>query len=94
VLKELTESPWFSFPQLKIEQDGETKYLDILQLTNAEREHVRALILTELQQQGHIKGHQDKTNSSSGRQLKGQHRTPENENLDDYYSDAGEDIPF
>ena len=49
---------WFSFPQIKTEQDGETKYLDIMQLTNAEREHVRALILADLQQQGHLQGQQ------------------------------------
>ena len=23
-------SPWFAFPQIKTEQDGETKYLDIM----------------------------------------------------------------
>jgi len=75
---------WFSFPQLKGEQDGETKYYDILHLANPEREHVRALILAELQGQGHIKGRSAPKRTT-------QHRTPEGENLDQYYTSPDED---
>ncbi len=45
---------WFSFPQVKGAQDGETKYFDQLFLTALEREHVRNLVLLDLQSQGHI----------------------------------------
>ena len=82
-------APWFSFPQLKTEKDGETKYIDILQLTNAEREHVRGLVLAELQAQGHIE--RDKPKG----QPNGRHRTPEGEDLSEYFTDTGQDnIPF
>jgi hypothetical protein len=75
---------WFAFPQIKGEQDGEVKYFDILHLSNPEREAARALILAELQAQGHIKGR------AAPKQPR-QNRTPEGENLDQYYSSADED---
>ena len=51
---------WFSFPQVKGEQDGETKYFDQMFLSSLERDHVRKLILLDLQQQGHIDGQKPK----------------------------------
>ncbi len=91
---------WFAFPQIKTEQDGETKYLDIMQLTNAEREHVRALILADLQQQGHLQGqqsnqgHQKATRPPQGNGTR-RHVSPEGENLSEHYTDGvQDDIPF
>jgi len=45
---------WFSFPQIKGEEGGEIKYFDHMFLTPLEREHVRKLVLLDLQQQGHL----------------------------------------
>ena len=45
---------WFSFPQVKGEQDGETKYFDQMFLTTPEREHVRTLISAQLRAEGHV----------------------------------------
>jgi hypothetical protein len=82
-------SAWFSFPQIKDERNDETRYLDILHLTNPERKHVRALILAELQEQGHIE--RDKSKG----QPNGRHRTPEGENLSEHFTEPGQDdIPF
>ena len=74
---------WFAFPQVKGEQDGETKYYEILHLSNPEREAVRALIIADLQSQGYLKD-QPKLNRP-------QHRTPEGEYLDHYFSSPDED---
>jgi len=45
---------WFSFPQVKSEKDGQVEYYDQLYLTPLEREHVRKLVILDLQQQGHL----------------------------------------
>ena len=88
---------WFSFPQIKNEQDGETKYFDILHLSNPEREAVRALILAELQQQRHLdrpKSEPKAKSQRNGGQRSTQHQIPEGENLDEYYTPPGDDIPY
>jgi DNA-binding cell septation regulator SpoVG len=46
---------WFVFPQIKDEENGEVRYFDQMFLTSPEREHIRKLVLIDLQQQGHIK---------------------------------------
>jgi hypothetical protein len=74
---------WFTFPQVKGEQDGETKYYDILHLSNPEREAVRALIIADLQSQGYL--------TDQPKPKRSQHRTPEGENIDQYYSSPDED---
>jgi hypothetical protein len=83
-------SPWFSFPMLRGEQDGKTKYLDQMFVTVPEREHVRALVLAELESQGHFQ--RSKPAQSNGRRSD---RTPEGEDLSEFYT-AGQDdnIPF
>jgi len=45
---------WFSFPQVKGDQDGETKYFDQMFVSPPERDHLTRLVVLELQQQGHI----------------------------------------
>ena len=83
---------WFAFPQDKRDKDGETEYIDILHLTNPEREHVRSLILADLQQQGHIQLDKSHMKASTGN---GQYQTPEGEDLSEYHTNQGQDdIPF
>ena len=83
---------WFSFPQLKSTQDGETKYFDQMYLTPQEREHVRKLVLLDLQGQGHLE--QDKPKPAKPR-ARAAHRTPEKEDLSDHYTQGqDDDIPF
>ena len=81
--------PWFSFPQIKVEKDGETEYHDLMYLTPPEREHVRALIMAELQAQGHVEAPKTKKQGNG----KGQYRTPEKEDLAEYYPEP-DDLPF
>ena len=83
-----TNGLWFSFPQIKAEVNGETKYIDQMFLTPPERKHVRKLVLMDLQLQGYIE--QDKAKPSKA----GQHQTPEGEDLSEYYSEPGGEIPF
>ena len=45
---------WLAFPQQKGEQDGETKWFDQMFLTKPEAEHVRRLVIADLQAQGHL----------------------------------------
>ena len=84
---------WFSFPQIKAEEDGEAKYYDQMFLTALEREHIRKLVLMDLQQQGHIEPDKSKPRNG-GSQSAGQNRTPKGEDLSEYYSEPGGEIPF
>ena len=73
---------WFCFPQIKAEENSEVTYYDQMFLTSLEREHIRKLVLLDLQQQGHLEQSEPSPT---------QHRTPEGENLDRYYSSPDED---
>lgn len=98
---------WLAFPQQKGEQDGETKWFDQMFLTKPEAEHVRRLVVADLRAQGHIQaparggggngqppwktdhGDHQPTQHRQG------HRSPEGEDLSDYYTHGAEDdIPF
>jgi DNA-binding cell septation regulator SpoVG len=93
---------WFSFPQLKTEEDGETKYYDQMYLTSLEREHVRKLIITQLLAEGHINEPQPESVKQSRRPQQNSkprtssQRTFENEDLSEHYTPADDnsDIPF
>ena len=90
-----TNGLWFSFPQIKAEENGETKYYDQMFLTSLEREHVRKLVLIDLEQQGYIDRPKSKPKPTKRRSSTAQHKTPEGENLDEYYTPPDEDdIPF
>jgi len=83
---------WFSFPQIKGEQDGETKYFDLMFLSSPEREHVRAAIVAELVEQGQIPERGKPSNPAAHRS---NWKTPEAEDLSDYRSSGmDDDIPF
>ena len=83
---------WFSFPQVKGDQDGETKYFDQMFLTPLEREHVRNLVISDLQSQGHIerpKQQRPKSNSSTKK------TSLPSEDLSEHYTSATQDdIPW
>ena len=85
---------WLAFPQQKGEQDGETKWFDQMFLTKPEAEHVRRLVLADLQAQGHLEA-PAKGNGGNGQWPT--HRTPEGEDVSQYYSNPADDdgdIPF
>ena len=84
---------WFSFPQQKVEKNGAVGYYDQMFLSSLEREHIRRLVILDLQQQGHIEGHVSKPKSTQHRQSAAPHRTPDGENLDEHYTQP-DDIPF
>ena len=78
---------WFSFPQVKGEQDGEVKYFDQMFLTALEREHVRNLVIADLQSQGHLdRPKQQRTSKPK--------QAPKAENLSEYHSNGKDDIPW
>ena len=79
---------WYSFPQVKGEQDGETKYFDQMFLTALEREHVRTLIIAQLQAEGHL------VEQQQSRTQQRQNYRPQIEDLAEYRSPANEDIPY
>lgn len=78
---------WFTFPQVKGEQDGEVKYFDQMFLTPPEREHIRKLIVSELREQGFVESEPKKSNSRKP-------RPAGPEDLSDYGPDNDDSIPF
>ncbi|BBO88187.1 hypothetical protein [Desulfosarcina ovata] len=94
---------WIALPQKEAMQDGERKYFDQMYLTAPEMEHVRRMVLADLQAQGHLDhGHRDGGGQGGNHQHHnrpakqgGGHRTPEGEDVSQYYTQPGDDgIPF
>ena len=83
---------WVALPQQKGTNDqGETQYFEQLYLTTPEVQHVRSLVLLDIQQQGHI----EKIKCKNGRQRSSvQFITPEGEDLSVYHTQPGDNIPF
>jgi hypothetical protein len=87
---------WIALPQKESEQDGERKYFDLMYLTPPEAEHVRKLVLADLEAQGHI-DRPVAPKSARQRPARANHKTPEGEDVSQYYSsqaDNDDDIPF
>lgn len=83
---------WVALPQLKIERDGQTEYLDIIHLTAPEREHVGRLAIADLEAQGHL-AHQGRTGNP--RRPAASRLTPEGEDLsEDGPTPSDDGIPF
>ena len=78
---------WLAFPQQKGEQDGETKWFDQMFLTKPEAEHVRRLVIADLQVQGHLEA----PARGNGGQHRPVHRTPEGEDVSEYYPNPSDD---
>jgi hypothetical protein len=78
---------WFSFPQVKGEENGEVKYYDQMFLTALEREHVRNLVLLDRQSQGHLDQPKQKRPSKPKR------ASSKPDDLSDYYT-KDDDIGF
>ena len=84
---------WFSFPQREGDDgNGGTKYFDQLYLTAPERDHVRHLIVAELEAQWHLK--HDKPTQEKQKQRPSTFKTPEGEDLSDYMPSDDDDISF
>jgi DNA-binding cell septation regulator SpoVG len=87
---------WVALPQKEAEQDGERKYFDQMFLTPPEADHVRKIVIADLMSQGHIERPAAKQRSAGNPSTRGSHRTPEGEDVSDYYTPPGTDdgIPF
>lgn len=93
---------WFSFPQRQGEQDGQVRYFEVMHLTPPETEHVRTLVLAELEAQGFISRPSKQagkprttTRPDTPPSARPTHITPEGEDLSEYYTQPGDDdIPF
>ncbi len=86
---------WFSFPQTRAEENGETKWFDMMFMSSLERDHVRKLVLLDLQQQGHLGQEKPKAKPKAQPRAKAAHETPEGEDLSEHYTQGqNDDIPF
>ena len=102
-LMESNKGLWIALPQKEIEQDSSRKWIDQLYLAAPEMEHVRKMAIADLMSQGHVErpAKQSGTNGNNKRQQRaprqqGGHRSPEGEDLSEYYPQADDDgdIPF
>lgn len=89
---------WIGLPSDKVEKDGATKYVDRVELTRSEADHIRRLVIADLEAQGHIahQGHQAPTRQATKQPAAGAPRyvTPDGEDLSDCCTVPGDDIPF
>ena len=94
---------WIALPQKDAEQDGERKFFDQMYLTAPEMDHVRRMVVSDLEAQGHIgrpnngtQKRQGSRNNQQPSQCQGGHRSPEGEDLSEYYPQGEDDgdIPF
>lgn len=82
------------------QKDGETKWFDQVYLTAPEMDHVRKLVVADLQAQGFIERPASESKRSPNRQTPGQQRpprrTPEGDDLSEYRTpdDGIDDIPL
>ena len=84
---------WIALPQKEGEKNGERQWFDILYMTPPLSDHVRGLVLADLQAQGHLEA-PARGNGGSGQQ-RPTHRTPEGEDVSEYYTQGvDDDIPF
>ena len=84
---------WMAFPQKEgTDKDGKTQYFDQMYLTKPEAEHVRRLVVAELEAQGHLK--HDKPTQEKQKQRPSTFKTPEGEDLSDYMPSDDDNIPF
>lgn len=102
-LMESNNGLWIALPSRQVEQDGQTKYLDIVELTKSEADHVRRLVVADLESQGHLarparqERPQGKPKSATQPSARPARRSPEGEDLSEYYSNVADDdgdIPF
>jgi DNA-binding cell septation regulator SpoVG len=66
---------WIALPQVKSEENGETKYYDQMFLTPPEMDHVKRLVIADLEAQGHLAREPRKTTRRTD---------PMDEDLSDY----------
>jgi len=86
------EKRWFAFPQKHIEdKDGQSAYQEIIQFTTAAFRYLRKEVLRQIDA---LSQQPEKNKRPSSKSHQKCHRTPEGEDLSQYYSLEGEDIPF
>ena len=91
---------WFAFPQREgKDESGSAKYFDIIHMAKPEMDHVRRLVVAELEMQGHIehvKGPVSKPRPAPAPKTAGSFRHPDtNEDLSMHVTTtADDDIPF
>ncbi len=81
---------WFALPQVKTEQDGETKYFDQMFLSPPEMDHVRRLVVADLEHQGHIQYRQEPKPA----RRPAPRRDDDLPDLSAYKSDVDDGLPF
>ena len=88
------KSYWMAFPQKEgTDKDGKIQYFDQIYLTKPEVEHVRRLVVVELEAQGHIQRTKKQAQPISHR--KRTFVTPEGEDLSENLPlPADDDIPW
>jgi DNA-binding cell septation regulator SpoVG len=85
---------WIAFPQKEgTDKDGKTQYFDQIYLARPEAEHVRRLVVAELETQGHIH-HKKQPAQPQQRPSNGFHHPDTGEDLSDYMPPSDDDIPF
>lgn len=83
---------WFAFPQKPIEdKDGQRAYQEIIQSSSAVYGHLRSEIMRQIDA---LRVKPEKNEPPQSKVNHESHRTPEGENLNQYYSSEDEDIPF
>ena len=55
---------WIAMPQQRGEENGETKYYDLMFLSPPEMGHVRKLVTADLRSQGHVEASSKKRSDS------------------------------
>jgi DNA-binding cell septation regulator SpoVG len=87
---------WIALPQMPgTDDDGGKKYHEIIHVTSPVREHIRKAVIAELELQGHISpGDPAPSTSSKPKPRPGKSQFRGQEDLGEYYSKPGDDIPF
>jgi DNA-binding cell septation regulator SpoVG len=88
--------PWIAYPSKQLEQDGQTKYIDQITMSNDDREHIRRAVVMQLRHRGDIEGEPQRQTRSQGTSSRGSDARAHEKGLDDYFPEAddGSDIPF
>jgi len=90
---------WLAFPQRETGKGKERQWHDIVEMTRAMAEHVRRLVIADLEAQGHlsVENKPAPRRTQPARQSKRPtRRSPEGEDMTEYYDppDRHSDIPY
>ena len=86
---------WMAFPQKEgTDKDGKTQYFDQMYLTKPEAEHIRRLVVAELEVQGHIDHVKQPAQPQQQRPVKEFRHPDTGEDLSDYMPPPDDHIPY